>query len=201
MRRLAAALVVFLAGCAVGPGAPPCMVAQPASLPNPLFVPGNNIDCVWETTVDVVDNYFRIQQEERLRAVGDEFVEGRIDTYPTGGATIFEPWNGDSANLHERVESTLQTIRRYAVVRVIPDPRGQWIDVVVFKELEDLAMPEHATSGGATFRYDSSLTRVIDPVGGQDISQGWIPLGRDFALEQRMIGQLQERFREQGLAL
>lgn len=174
---------------------------QPAALPNPLFVPGHNLDCVWDTTVDVVDDYFRIQQEERVRAVAGEYVEGRIDTIPTPGATIFEPWHGDSANLHERVESTLQTIRRYAEVRVIPDPRGLWIDVIVFKELEDLAVPESATAGGATFRYDTSLTRVVDPIGGQELNRGWIPLGRDYALEQRMIGQLQARFRELGMGL
>jgi hypothetical protein len=68
--------------------------------------------------------------------------------------------------------------------------------VAVFKELEDVARPEHATAGAATFRYDDSLTRVANPVGGQEINRGWIPQGRDTALEQRIVAELQCRCNE-----
>ena len=70
-------------------------------------------------------------------------------------------------------------MRRRAVVRVIPAQGGHWVDVQVFKELEDLARPEHATAGAATFRYDSTLTGVINPITGEQITQGWIAQGRD----------------------
>ena len=33
----------------------------------------------------------------------------------------------------------------------------------MFKELENILTPEHATAGAATFRYDTTLTRVINP--------------------------------------
>ena len=42
-------------------------------------------------------------------------------------------------------------MRRRAVVRVIPAQGGHWVDVAVFKELEDVVKPEHATAGAATF--------------------------------------------------
>ena len=63
----------------------------------------------------------------------------------------------------------------------------------VFKELEDVVRPEQATAGAATFRYDSSLVGIINPITGQQITKGWIPQGRDTALEQYMIAHLLSR--------
>ena len=57
-------------------------------------------DLVWDQVVDVVDDYFRMQHEERVRLVGDLLTEGRLDTYPRSGSTIFEPWNRDSVTPH-----------------------------------------------------------------------------------------------------
>ena len=49
-------------------------------------------------------------------------------------------------------------IRRYAVVKVIPAQcGGYWIDVAVYKELEDMRQPEHGTAGSAVFRNDTSV--------------------------------------------
>jgi hypothetical protein len=197
MHRLAAAgvLVVAVSGCAAGPS-PVGLTGSPMPVfyDNPILVPVSDHQQVWETVVDVMDDYFRIEREEPVRRIGDTLTEGRLDTFPAVGATIFEPWLHDSADHRERVESTLQSIRRRAVVRVTADQGGYWIDVAVFKELEDVAQPEHATAGAATFRYDDSLTRVVNPAHGQETNDGWIPQGRDTALEQRILGHLQSRF-------
>lgn len=191
----AAVLLAAMLGCAprpVPPGYP--IQPMPVTCANPVLVPLGDHRSVWETVVDVVDDYFRIEREQPVRLYDDTLTEGRLDTFPVVGATVFEPWRHDSADPQERLESTLQSIRRRAVVRVIPDRQGYWIDVAVLKELEDVARPEHATAGAATFRYDDSLTRVVNPVAGQEVNEGWIPQGRDVALEQRILGQLQHRF-------
>jgi hypothetical protein len=107
--------------------------------------------------------------------------------------TIFEPWRHDTVDSQQRVENTLQSMRRRAVVRVVPAQGGHWVDVQVFKELEDVVRPEQATAGAATFRYDSSLTRVANPIGAEQITKGWIAQGRDTALEQQIIGDLLNR--------
>jgi hypothetical protein len=109
------------------------------------------------------------------------------------GATLFEPWRHDSVDSYERLESTLQSIRRRAIVRVIPDQRGFLIDVVVLKELEDVLRPDRATAGAATFRNDQGLERFTEPVGGISATRGWIAKGRDTGLEQEIIAQLQNR--------
>ena len=187
-------LLAALAGCASSvPYAGPTQQPAGGFSENPVFLPHGNHEHVWETVVDVVDDHFKIEREEPVRLIGDVLTEGRLDTFPLVGSTVFEPWRGDSANGNERLESTLQSIRRRAEVRVIPDQGGYWVDVAVFKELEDAVRPAEATAGEATFRHDGTLNRVAGPVGRQQINDGWVPLGRDAALEQRIVGQLQTR--------
>jgi len=161
---------------------------------NPTLVPMSDHKFVWETVADVLDDYFDTEREDPVRCIGDTLTEGRIDTFPRGSSTILEPWNTDSVGIYEKTESTLQSMRRRAIVKVIPAQQGFWIDVAVLKELEDVRQPDHSTAGAATFRYDGSLTRVVDPIAEQEIHAGWIPKGRDTALEQRIIGHLQARF-------
>lgn len=161
--------------------------------PNPLLVPVLNPDFVWDEIVDVLDDYFRIRHEERVRQLGNVLVEGRVDTFPAIGSTYLEPWRTDSATPYEKLESSLQSIRRFAVVRVIPDSRGYLVSVAVMKELEDLSNPEFATAGAATFRHDGSLDRYSDPILAGSRTLGWIPVGRDPALEQELLEKLHAR--------
>ncbi len=175
--------------------------------PSTVSVPVTNRDWAWDQIVDVVDDYFRVAQEDRVRQVGDVMTEGRIDTFPVTGATIFEPWRKDAANLSERWLDTLQSIQRRASIRVIPDATGYLVDVSVWKELEDVPKPIHASAGAATFRYDTSLQRDTEfdpdpnripgdparPVGPRTPTAGWIYLGRDPALEQEMLAKLRAR--------
>jgi hypothetical protein len=207
MRSLLATglMVVAVSGCAPGPywAGPPGPPGPPVTVfhNNPTLLPITNHECAWETVVDVVDDYFKIQREEPVRLVGNTLTEGRLDTFPQIGATFFEPWLHDSAGPYERVESTLQSMRRRAVVRVMPAEGGYLVDVAVVKELEDVLRPEHATAGAATFRYDDSLTRVVNPVGGREVNEGWIGQGRDTALEQRILDHLHQRSSELGMQM
>jgi hypothetical protein len=174
---------------------------QPANVyANPTFVPGGDSQSFWETLVDVVSNYFPIDKEEPLRMIGDLPTEGKLTTVAQVSPTIFEPWRHDSGNREERVENTLQTMRRYAVLRVVPAPTqgGYWVEVTVHKELEANARPDHAMAGAATLRYDSTLVGVINPVIGDDTTVGWIDKGRDTALEQAIIDHLMCRCGQTG---
>lgn len=203
--KFVAALIaaVTLGGCASEPtwtdpsGCPggQAMPAQPAAqaYANPIFIPVADPECAWETITSVVESYFRIEREEPVRLVGSTLTEGNITTALEVSPTIFEPWRHDTVDYDQRVENTLQSMRRRAVLRVIPAQGGHWVDVRVFKYLEDWPRPEHATAGAATFRYDSTLSRVENPVVGDPVTQGWIAQGRDASLEQYMIGDLLSR--------
>jgi hypothetical protein len=206
MRRAVVATVVTLmfGGCGMGPeytvspDYPAPQVAMPSQPPaaayaNPVFIPVADPLCAWETTVAVVSDYFRIEREEPVRLVGNTLIEGSIVTAPEVSPTAFEPWRHDTADPEQRIENTLQSMRRRAVVRVIPAQGGHWVDLAVFKELEDVVRPEQATAGAATFRYDDSLVGIVNPITGQQITKGWIPRGRDTSLEQYMIAHLLSR--------
>src|SRR5262245_5348171 len=190
----------------VQPGAP--AVVSPAIIPqSAVLVPAMNRDFVWDQIVDIVDDYFKIEHEERLKLVGGVVTEGRIDTFPVTGATLFEPWRRDSANLYERWESTLQSIRRRADIRVTPVDQGYLVDVAVWKQLEAVDRPIRASAGAATFRYDTSLNRDTEfdadpnripgdparPIGPRAGNSGWIDLGRDLPLEQEMLAKVASR--------
>jgi membrane-associated phospholipid phosphatase len=185
---------MLLCGCAANSSYPATAV-RPAALNygNPIFVKAADPQYIWENVEDVVDDYFRIEREEPSRLIGDTITEGRIDTFAEVSPTVFEPWRMDTAEYEQRVENTFQSIRRKAAVRVIPTAGGFWIEVAVQKELEDVARPEQATAGAATMRYDNTLTRVVNPMGGPEINRGWIAQGRDAALEQVMLRHIQSR--------
>jgi hypothetical protein len=200
MRSLFALIMLFpLAGCFNEPRPPYQPV--PVAYDNPVSIPIGNYELVWSGVREIVAGNFRIEREDPVRLIGNTLTEGRIDTFPMPGATYLEPWYHDSANDYERLESTLQSIRRYAVVKVIPPqtPNGVfWVDVAVFKELENLRQPEHATVGSATFRSDASLSSRMDSQQPTGVNQQWIPQGRDAAAEQRLIGQILDRFTPRG---
>lgn len=164
------------------------------ALQNPLFVPVTNRDAAWRGIVDVVDDYFKIASEEQVHEVGGLLTEGRIETWPRGGATHVEPHRRDSVGLLNRWHGTLQTIRRTAVASIVPTDGGYLIDLNIQKELEDLPRPEHATAGAATFRSDGSLpNRRTEEVSPTYASPNWIPLGRDPALEQRILSAIRAK--------
>jgi len=161
-----------------------CASAPTAVMPNPVVIQGVAYETVWNETVDVVNDYFAIERESR--------VDGQIDTAPTVGSTLAEPWHGDAANFDERLEGTLQSIQRRAFVRVTPTENGFLVSLEVFKELEDLEKPQFADAGQAIFRHDSSPNRDAQVVTDSESSIGWIPVGRDFALENQMLWRIRQ---------
>jgi hypothetical protein len=165
-------------------------VAAPSNI---IAVPVVDEELAWDQIADVVSDYFSIAREQRARR-GEVNCEGCIETAPQDGATWLEPHRRDSVGEFNRWESTFQTIRRRAVVRVIPDAAGYLVEVVVEKELEDLPRPEHATAGAATFPHDGSLpSRRSGSASRTRTSPRWIPLGRDPPLEQRMLADIHAR--------
>ncbi|HEY1068254.1 MAG TPA: hypothetical protein VGE52_19170, partial [Pirellulales bacterium] len=189
-RAFLGALACFGASSVV-PGCTPFHnSARHAEHPNPVVIPIRDADVFWEHLVRVIGDYFRIAREERVKLVGDTLTEGYLETAPQVGATALEPWRRDSVGVYERAESTLQSIRRRAVIRVQPIPEGYLVHVEVYKELEDLPRPEQAAAGDATFRFENSVPRYTEPVGIGPPTLGWIPQGRDVALEQHILGRL-----------
>jgi hypothetical protein len=181
--------------------APGGLAAQPGPLagadPNvsrTVFIPVTNEDYAWEVIVDVVDDYFQIDQENRVQQVGNVMTEGRIETFPQVGATLLEPNHIDSVGRYNMVESTFQSVRRRAEIRVVPQQGGYQVEAIVYKEFEDLPRPENSTAGAATYRFDNSInSRLDEEVSRTKLSKFWIPMGRDCEIETEMLNEIQYR--------
>ena len=175
---------LFLAGCA---GMRPVAEAEPEmKTAHAMFVPGDNDEAMWERTIDVVHNYFDIARENKM--------DGVIETQPKVGASLFEPWHRDATGFHNRLEGTMQSIRRRAFINIRRENGGYMVSVEVLKELEDLPGLAANAPGAATFQTSNPLQRDLNLVVGQTSPSGWIAVGRDTALEQRMIAALEREF-------
>ena len=125
MMLIVAMIVATSSGCAT-------MSGYSAPVSNPVFVRANNHEVAWERTVDVVHEYlFEIERENKLGGV----LETRYKT----GSNVLEPWHRDSVGYANRMESTLQSIRRKAYVSITPVQGGYLVGVEAHKELEDVA--------------------------------------------------------------
>jgi len=172
-----------LLGCALpGPGQ---MGAAPVPVSNPLLVASQNEELVWERAIDVLHDFqFEIGRENRLGRV--------IETAPKVGAGLLEPWHHDSVGFTNRLESSLQSIRRIVLVSLQPDDQGQGylVSVTVLKEIEDLIGVAGSSAGAATFPESTPLMRDLNPVVGQSGPSRWLPLGRDPLLEEAILTRL-----------
>jgi len=166
-----------------------CASRRTALVSNPIFVSANNEEAVWERTVDVLHSYqFRIARENKLNGI--------IETDYKVGSGLLEPWHRDSRGFVNRLESSLQSIRRRVFISITPAPSagGMLIGVEAFKELENIVVLTTNTAGAATFQDNKPLQRDLNLVVGEATPYGWIPMGRDVVLENDIVRSLQANF-------
>lgn len=156
-------------------------------VPNPIELPPAEDHFVWSQVVDSVDDYFRIAREQPVQNSGGIVLDGRIETSYRIGASLLEPWRKDSTAGFERLQSTLQSVRRRAVVTVRPIGNGYTLEVVVQKDLEDTDRSQYSTESTAAMRHDGTVIRTDDAYDDSPQTLGWIPLGRDTSLEQVIL--------------
>jgi len=181
-------LLIFLCsltGCLHTGGSSPA-AARPLAT-NPLLVTTQDQELVWERAVDVLHDFqFEIGRENRV---------GRtIETLPKVGSGLLEPWHQDSVGFQQRLESSLQSIRRVVVLSLQPDDegRGFLVSVSAHKEMEHLDGVAANSAGAATFSENTPLVRDLNAVVGQSSPSQWIPMGRDFDLEQAILNRLRD---------
>ena len=152
---------------------------------NPLPVPTADYELLWNKTVAVVDKFFDIESENRLART--------IKTRPQMGATILEPWAFDSVKIEDRIEASLQTIQRVAIIHIDPAPTGGFlVKVEVYKFLEDMVKPDRQAAGRAVFTNDFPVNRTREIVGPVPAPLGWIQRGRDLDLEQAILAGIRD---------
>ncbi len=181
-------LALLLAGCAVGPLLEnPLLVrtAKVVPLENPVYVPQGPLAYarLFDKCIDVVDDYFEIAYASRY--------DGRIETFPAVAPGIEQPWKPGSPDCYQRLLAYFQSIRHRAIVLITTaDDGGYFIDVKVLKELEDLPQPARSTAGAATFRLQPTIQREYEIIEPTFYQAGWIPIGRDYKLEQVLLERI-----------
>jgi hypothetical protein len=165
---------------------PALMIPDPTvKVDNPVFVPLGppSYGVVFEKVLDIVNDYFEISYSNRY--------DGRIETYPRIAPGLEQLWKPGSPDGYERLLASFQTIRYRGQVLIQPaDDGGFFIQVIVYKELEDLEKPTRATAGAASFRSDPTIERqyeVVDPI---VIDHRWIPKGRETHVEQMILQRI-----------
>ena len=164
-------------------------------VPNPLELPPVADDFLWLQVVDTLDDYFRIARQQPVVNRQDFVLEGKIETSYKVAGSIFEPWRKDSTTGFERLQGTLQSLRRRAMVTVRPigdryGGAGYEVEVIVQKDLEDTDRTQYATESTAGIRHDGSRLSRSDSFDDSPQTLGWIPLGRDTTLEQAILKDL-----------
>ena len=191
--RVAGILAMTSAGCAsVAPLDNPIVVRTvPANVENPLLVsPGepdaNGYAEVYERVIDVLDDYFDIKPTSRYA--------GHIETFPHIAPGFEQPWKAGNPDHRERLIATFQTMRKYAIVDIWAGERGGYkISLEVRRELLDIERPSRATAGGAVFREAPTVDRRNEVIQTEVASNlGWIPVGRDCALEQQLLARIRD---------
>ena len=180
LRVTIVAAVVTLGGCLSGP--PTGNSPQGVSA---IQVSADKYDLMWERTVAILNNYhFMVARESKI--------EGVIETEYRAGSNLFEPWHHDSVGYANRLESTVQSIRRRAFVTFQQASPGLvTIAVRVDKEIEDVPGLAANYEGGATFSESQLLNRDLDQVVGQAGASRWLHRGTDPALEAELMHQIQ----------
>jgi hypothetical protein len=187
LTTLTAALSFVLAGCMSGPlhENPVLIGADLPEVTNPVYVPlgPHSYGLVFEKVLDVVSDYFDIAYSNRY--------DGRVETFPSAAPGLGQFWRPGSPDFYQRLYATLQSVRHRAIVLIQPaEDGGYFIDVRVFKELEDVPAPSRATAGPAIFRADNVANRDVEIFGEGIFNAAWVPIGRDHKLEQVILSRL-----------
>lgn len=176
---MAGVLMLMFPGCLSGPS-----VNAPPAGPNAIQLSASQYNVTWERAVAVLnDLHFTVARESKQ--------EGVIETNYRAGSNLFEPWHKDSVGYGNRLESTLQSIRRRAFVSFqSAGPDTIMVSVRVDKELEDLPGIAANYEGGATFTEAQPLERDLNQVVGQSGPSRWISRGTDRALESEIMRRI-----------
>ena len=187
---LIAGLALALSGCVSGPlleNPVPLAPPPPGAPPAPVFLPQSVLGYprVYDRCWDVLADTFEIDSRASNRYAG--VIRTKYSIKPG----IEQPWKPGSPSWYQRLLAFKQTIRHRAEVQItIGRDGGYFVDVKVFNELEDLAKPNRPTAGLATFRLESTVERQFEVVEPGQPEEAWIPIGRDHALEQRILERI-----------
>lgn len=175
-------LLLSLGGCASGP-----QVNVSSPFPLELASRSNQADRMWLAIQETLrKSHYRLDRVDRRAGV--------ITTMPENSQHFFEFWRRDVATTRDFWEATLNPIRRRIEVSVAVDG-DQWrsVSVAVFKQRFSSADRQFNSTGAAYQFFAKSLPSTTGQYSVETIRDKWIDMGRDEALERRLLALLLDR--------
>jgi len=170
-------LAALLAGC----GKPVMTQAQPVCIE---AVSQDRLMQAVEKTLD----------EMRFEIEKYDIENGVVRSRPLRGGQFFEPWRSDNAGGFNTAEANLQSVQRTVEVTLTGQQTGVCMECVV--TAQRLSLPEQPIEGfnsaPALLTASDQSKQALDVEEERLEKMRWIDLGRDTALEQKIITRIQK---------
>jgi hypothetical protein len=184
---LTSSLAAVASGCVSASSAP---ILSGSMTGSAATIEGGDVAILREAARDVLRRSRFVLNQDSARS-------GLITTFPTGSQHFFEFWRHDVATAADFWEATFNKIRRRARVMIVTDTDEPKIKVVVRKER--FSAPQRQ------FNDSVSVLRLFQRAAVSDRRQAttdqaseWIDMGRDPALESRLLSEIVTEARRLG---
>jgi hypothetical protein len=121
--------------------------------------------------------------------------QGYLSTKPLRGGQFFEVWRHDNASASAGREASIQSIQRTAQINITEN--GASVTVACNVDVRRLSLPENdyitQSRSAAMFTSSSASRQRLEIAEDQAQYTEWIDLGRDAALENRILQLIQHR--------
>jgi len=145
-------------------------------------------DALWEAAQDVLRKHrFALDRVDRAAGV--------ITTQPVTSQHWFEFWRRDVGTSRDAMESSINPLRRWVEVTFAREEDGAWSEVAVMVHKERLSSPDRQfNSTGAAYQFfGDSLPATTGQYRVTTTDDRWLDLGRDAAMEDRVLGEITQK--------
>jgi hypothetical protein len=142
-------------------------------------------DALWNSTQDVLRRHgYSPDRVDR--------VAGVMTTFPVTSQHWFEIWRNDVATFRDAMESSMNPIRRWVEVTFAKGDDEAWSEVAVVVHKERLSSPDRQfNNSGAAYQYFSgNLPSTTGQYRVTTADDRWLDLGRDAAMEDRLLHKI-----------
>lgn len=142
-------------------------------------------ELVWNAVQDSLRDYrFRIDRVDPR--------EGVVTSLPETSKQYFEFWRKDAVTAYDVWESSINPIRRWVEVRVAKEPQAAERVVAVTVHKERLSSPDRQFNNStAAYRFFGDALPSTTGITRVNLEHDrWLAMGRDPALEARLVDQI-----------
>ena len=148
----------------------------------------SQVDRVWEAAREALRRHrFRLDRVDRRGGI--------ITTMPETSQSLVEFWRHDVDTWADLLEATLNPVRRWVEVTLTRGDDDTSVELAVSVHKERLSSPDRQfNSTGAAYQYfGGNLPSTSGAVNVTPEDDRWLDLGRDPAMEARLLDAILER--------